>query len=97
MKGDRFCHRCKGWIGNYLTGETPDGEASYHSLIRAKYCSVCRPIVINEQTQVRLHNLRERNKLERKQEQTKIDLLAEENELLRQYVQQLREKLDEGG
>lgn len=49
--------------------------------------------MISQQTQLRLHNLRQRQKLERKQERTKLDLLEQENKLLRQYVKELREEL----
>lgn len=95
MKGDRFCTVCKCWIGNYLTGFTPYGERSYHSIIRSKYCNECRPLMISQQTKVRLHNLRQRKKQEHKQEKTKLDLLEQENELLREYIKELRELLPE--
>lgn len=95
MKGDKFCEVCKCWIGNYNTGETPQGFKSYYSIIRSKYCDECRPLVINQQTQVRLHNMRQRQKLERKQERTKLQLLEEETSLLRQYVKELRAELDD--
>ena len=43
MKGDKYCVICQTWLGNYLTGETPEGHASYYSIIKRKYCSNCRP------------------------------------------------------
>lgn len=94
VKGDKFCNVCGCWIGNYFTGFTPYGEKSYHSIIRTKYCNECRPLMISQQTQLRLHNLRQRQKLERKQERAKLDLLEQENKLLRQYVKELRENLE---
>ena len=95
MKGDKFCSVCGSWIGNYNTGETPEGVKSYYSIIRSKYCSRCRPMMIDQQTRLGLHNMRQRQKLERKQERSKLELLEEENSLLRQYVKELREELDE--
>lgn len=95
MKGDRFCAVCNEWIGNYETGATPSGTKSYYSIIRSKYCDGCRPLMISQQTQLRLHNLRQRKKQEHKQEKTKLDLLQQENELLREYIKELRELLTE--
>lgn len=95
MTGDKFCSVCTCWIGNYVTGETPSGTKSYYSIIRSKYCDGCRPMMINQQTQLRLHNLRQRQKQIHKAEQTKLDLLQQENELLRQYVKELREQIQE--
>lgn len=97
MKGDKFCSVCGNWIGNYNTGETPEGIKSYYSIIRSKYCSRCRPMMIDQQTRLRLHNMRERNKRLKKQERTKLELLEEENNLLRQYIVQLREELEQRG
>ena len=42
MKGDKNCVICGKWLGNYLTGESAEGTASYYSLIKRKYCSECR-------------------------------------------------------
>ena len=68
--GNHYCSWCGAWIGNHNTGETPEGEKSYFAIIKAKYCSVCRPKAINQQTAIRLHNLRQRNKDKRKQKKT---------------------------
>lgn len=41
--GDKYCLICGKWIGNYNTGETPEGTASYYSIIKRKYCPTCKP------------------------------------------------------
>lgn len=97
MKGDKYCVICGEWIGNYNTGETPDGIKSYYSIIRLKYCNQCRPMMINQQTKIRLHNLNQRKRQERKQERTRLELLEEENKLLRKYVSELRQQLERNG
>lgn len=97
MKGDKFCNICHCWIGNYNTGETPEGEKSYYSIIRSKYCTKCRPLVISSQTNLRLHNMRQRNKQIRKAERTRLELLEEENRLLRERIIKLREDNNRGG
>lgn len=92
MEGDKYCTVCGDWIGNYFTGFTPDGERSFQSIIRMKYCKLCRPKMISQQTKARLQKLRESNKQKRKAEKTKLQLLTEENEILRNKIIQLREE-----
>ena len=91
--GNHYCSWCGAWIGNHNTGEPPEGEKSYFAIIKAKYCSVCRPKAINQQTAIRLHNLRQRNKGKRKQKKQKLEALRKENELLRQQIMSMREEI----
>ncbi|SFX69953.1 hypothetical protein [Ruminococcus sp. XPD3002] len=86
---DHFCIICGQWIGNHDTGATPYGKKSYYSIIRAKYCDECRPMIIDQQMNIRLHNLRQRQKYERRELKEKLSLTQEENELLRKRVMQL--------
>lgn len=50
-------------------------------------------MMINQQTALRLHNMRVRNRQLREAEKTKITLLEEENELLRLQIVELRNKI----
>ena len=92
--GNHYCSWCGAWIGNHNTGETPEGEKSYFAIIKAKYCSVCRPKAINQQTAIRLHNLRQRNKGKRKAEKQELELLRKENQLLREQILRMREEIN---
>lgn len=92
MKGDKRCCICGAWIGNYVTGETPEGTASYYSIIRKKYCDECRPW--KRQLDIRF-NCREYRKRKRefaKERERTITLLKAENQALRQIIAEMREK-----
>lgn len=92
-KTDHYCKVCGIWIGNHETGLTPWGNRSYFSIIRKKYCDECRPMMISQQTALRLHNLRHRNKQIKSAEKTRISLLEEENNLLRLQIMELRKDI----
>lgn len=88
--GDKYCTMCGDWIGNYFTGFTPNGEKSFHGIIRLKYCDKCRPKAKYYQAKERGKKFRMNNSRVRKQEKTKLELLEQENELLRKKIVQLR-------
>lgn len=90
---DHFCSVCERWIGNHNTGATPWGNRSYYSIIRTKYCDKCKPMMISQQTALRLHNMRVRNRQLREAEKTKLTLMEEEIELLRLQIMELRSQL----
>lgn len=74
--GDKHCQRCGKYLGNYNTG-------NYYSLIRKKYCDICRRAVKNEQN---LYSKKQNRKPRKKllnELQEQITLIREENELLR--------------
>lgn len=86
------------WCGDYLvdtdTGITKDGqEISYYKAIALKYCDECREKAYKQGDKLRLYNFRQRQKQERKAQKTRLALLEEENELLRQQILKLREEL----
>lgn len=90
-KGDKYCALCQKWLGNYLTGETPEGTASYYSIIRRRWCDDCRPV--KRTLDVRF-NMVEYRKRRRKQEQEiarRLQAATEENKALKQYIIKLRE------
>lgn len=93
--GNHYCASCGKWIGNHNTGDTPWGNKSYFSIIRTKYCKECRKKVVNSQTAFRLYNLRKRKKWLDKEKLSQLELLKEENELLRLQIIELRKDIYE--
>lgn len=90
-KGDKFCKWCGAWLGNYLTGETPEGQASYYSIINRKYCPECYPYKRKQDIRTNMHYYRKRKReLDKAKDQRISDLMAE-NKALRQYITELRE------
>lgn len=90
-KGDKFCKWCGAWLGNYLTGETPTGTASYYSIINRKYCPACYPYKRKQDIRTNMHYYRKRKKeLDKARDQRLIDLIAE-NKALKAYIIELRE------
>ena len=86
------------WCGDYLvdtdTGITKDGqEISYYKAIALKYCDLCREKAYKQGDSLRMYNFRQRQKQKRKAEKTRLALLEEENELLRQRIIKLREEI----
>ena len=89
-KGDKLCKWCGAWLGNYLTGETPEGQASYYSIINRKYCPACYPYKRKQDIRSNMHYYRKRKKqLEKEREQRLVDLIAE-NKALKAYIIELR-------
>lgn len=82
--GEVFCDRCGSLIGNI------NGDGNFYALIRAKYCSVCRESANKESHRLAQQAFRRRKKLEKKAVETKIELLTQENELLRKRIAELR-------
>ncbi|MCR5112252.1 MAG: hypothetical protein K6B38_15320 [Ruminococcus sp.] len=78
MKGDKYCVICRAWLGNYITGETPTGTASYYSLIKRKYCPTCKP-----------WKRKKKRDTEREQQ---FAILKDENRELKQMLSMLREE-----
>ena len=92
MKGDKYCVICQTWLGNYLTGETPEGHASYYSIIKRKYCSNCRPWKRQLDFRFYSHEYRKRKKLRDKERERTLTLLKAENQALKQIIAEMREK-----
>lgn len=90
-KGDKNCVVCGAWLGNYLTGQAPEGTASYYSLIKRKYCPTCRKWkrTLDFRFYCKEYHKRKKKKI-REQEQRLLDLTAE-NKALKAYIVELRE------
>lgn len=84
-EGNVSCVICGTYLGNYLTGD-------YYSLIRTKYCPVCKDQVRRQQKRVWQHDRRHCDKLTRKAEKDQLQLLKQENELLRERIRKLKEE-----
>lgn len=69
--GDKYCLVCGKWIGNYSTGKTPEGTASYYSIIKRKYCPECRKWKRTLDFRVYCKEYRKRQK-ERNQDKEKL-------------------------
>ena len=78
------CERC----GRLLA--VPD----WYAAIRTKYCKACAADAKREQTAQSLRRLRAKARERRKLERQRADLLADENEILRQAVRELEARLD---
>jgi len=92
MKGDRYCCICGAWLGNYQTGETPTGQASYYSIIKRKYCPECRPWKRNLDFRFYSHEYRKRKKLRDKERERTIKALTAENTALKRLIAEMRDK-----
>lgn len=89
MTGDKYCERCGAYIGNIETW-----EKGYYSFIRTKYCDRCRDELSKRHAKERAKKYRKRNQKVGKAESTQLDLLKEENDLLRRNIIKLREELE---
>lgn len=86
MNDIKYCTRCGVKISDINT-------ADYYSHIRIKYCDVCRERANQEQTLLRVHALRKRRREKNKLLDTQLELLKEENALLRDRIIELREQV----
>ena len=89
-KGDKFCKWCGAWLGNYLTGETPEGQASYY-IINRKYGPACYPYKRKQDIRTNMHYYRKRKKKLEKERENRLIALTEENKALKAYIIELRE------
>lgn len=88
MQELKRCQRCGKIISDDRTG-----TADYFRHISVKWCEDCRPIVERAQNLERVKRFKKRKKLENKKRDERLELLEEENELLRKNIIKLREQL----
>lgn len=86
MTENKYCSRCNKLISNIYS-------ADYYSFIRIKYCPECKPIVKKEQTLKCIKESRKRKKELNKQRDIQLELLKQENEMLRLNIIKLKENL----
>lgn len=85
MQDKKYCQCCGKLISDI-------NSADYFKHIRVKYCPDCRDMMKRFQSAERQYNFRQRKKQVNKLRDERIQLLTEENELLRQRIIQLREE-----
>lgn len=78
------CQRCGTVIGDAY-------NTDYYAFIRMKYCPDCKKAVTNMQAAERMRNMRRRTREINKMRKDRLQLLEEENELLRKRIVELRE------
>lgn len=86
MKNLKFCECCGKFISDI-------NKNDYYSHISIKYCSACSEKIRKEKTHARVNALRKRKKQKDKFRDEQLELLQEENELLRLQVIKLREQV----
>ena len=82
----KFCAMC-----GRLISDLDDPATDYFRHIRLKYCPVCRETAEHLQGVDRVKRYRERKRKRDKERDIQLDLLKEENELLRKRIAQLRD------
>ena len=87
MTEKKYCQCCGILISDI-------NEADYFRHIRVKYCDHCREAMKNYKNALRQYNFRQRKKQISKLRDARIQMLSEENELLRQRLTALREQAE---
>ena len=93
-KGDKNCVVCGAWLGNYISGEAPEGQASYYSIIRRKYCPTCRKWKRTLDFRFYCAEYHKRKKKKVKEQEQQIVILNAEVKALKQLIAELREGVD---
>lgn len=87
----KYCKFCGKYLGDTVTCIDGNGnEIDYYSIIALKYCRPCAKMAREQSNCINLHNYRQRQKAIKKAEKTRLELLEEENDLLRKQIMQLR-------
>lgn len=85
MNDIKYCLRCGVKISDV-------NESDWYSHMSKKYCDDCRKQSDREKTAVRVAALRQRKKQKDKYRDEQLELLKQENELLRKRILMLREE-----
>lgn len=86
MTDKKFCKRCGTMISDI-------NNTDWYRHMSVKYCSVCRKESDRQKTALRVYKLRQRKKEKDKFRDEQLELLKVENELLRERIISLREKV----
>lgn len=82
----KFCSMC-----GVLISDLDDPGTDYFRHIRLKYCPTCRGTAEHLQGIARVKAYRQRKRQIDKERETQLELLRQENELLRQKIAVLRD------
>ena len=89
MPERKYCQCC-----GTLISDVNSPDCDYYKHIRIKYCDICRETMKKLQGAARQYDFRQRTKQTRKLRDERLQLLEEENELLRERIICLREQND---
>lgn len=87
MEDVKCCQMC-----GCVISDANNPDTDYYRHIRLQYCPSCRKLSDNLKTAARVKALRQRKRQRDKYRDEQLQLLQEENRLLRIRVQQLREE-----
>lgn len=83
--GVKYCKWCRSPIA-------VENQEDWYRYIALQYCPSCRKLSDQQKTALRVYNLRQRKKQKDKYRDEQLELLKEENELLRKHIVKLREE-----
>ena len=86
LETKKYCQVC-----GVLISDLDDPATDYYKHIGLKYCAYCRETSDRLKVAARMQRYRQRKKQRNKARDEQLELLKQENELLRQRVAQLRE------
>lgn len=88
----KYCKWCGQYLGDTVLCIDANGnEINYYKIIAQRYCEECSKKARAQSNTINLHNYRQRQKALRKAEKTRLQLLEEENDLLRKRIIELRQ------
>ena len=87
MTEKKYCERCGKLIGDAY-------ETDFFAYIRMKYCDECKIQVRREKNAQRMKELRRKTREINKAKSEQLELLREENEMLRLQIIRMRENMD---
>ena len=83
----KYCERCGKLIGDAY-------ETDFFAYIRMKYCDECKVQVRREKNAQRMKDFRRKNREINKAKNEQLELLKEENEMLRLQIIRMRENME---
>lgn len=89
LESKKYCQMC-----GKLISDLDDPGTDYYKHIGLKYCPICRETSDRLKVAARMREYRKRKKARNRERDMQLDLLKEENELLRQRVAQLRQSVE---
>lgn len=93
----KYCKICGDYLGDTVNCIDAQGnEINYFSIIAMRYCRPCAEMRRAQSLTLNLYNYKQRQKQLRKAEKTKLQLIEEENALLRKRILQLEHDIYSG-
>jgi hypothetical protein len=86
LEEKKYCQMC-----GVLISDLSDDRTDYYSHLAKKYCPVCRETSDHLKVAARMQRYRQRKRQLNKERETQLELLRQENELLRQKIAVLRD------